>query len=97
MRKLYQAIRSLKAWPNRGRPGEDSTRDLLFLPLPYVAIYRVKGQGIEVLRIYHTAQDADELGMPLEPPAHDHLLLRIKRDRISTVRVQIAIKRILPA
>src|ERR1039458_5641106 len=36
-------------------------------------------------------------GVPLKPPAHDHLLFRIKRHRISPVRVQIAIKRILPA
>jgi len=57
MRKLYQAIRSLKEWPHRGRPSEDGTRELLFPPLPYVAVYRVNEQSIEVLRIYHTAQD----------------------------------------
>ncbi len=58
MRKLYQAIRSLKESPHRGRPGsEDGTRELLFHPLPYIAVYRVKEQDIEVLRIYHAAQD----------------------------------------
>jgi plasmid stabilization system protein ParE len=29
----------------------------LFHPLPYIAVYRVKEQSIEVLRIYHAAQD----------------------------------------
>jgi plasmid stabilization system protein ParE len=29
----------------------------LFHPLPYIAVYRVKEQDIEVLRIYHAAQD----------------------------------------
>jgi hypothetical protein len=29
----------------------------LFLPMPYVAVYRVNGQSIEVLRIYHGAQN----------------------------------------
>jgi plasmid stabilization system protein ParE len=29
----------------------------LFPPLPYVAVYRVKGKSVEVLRIYHAAQD----------------------------------------
>jgi plasmid stabilization system protein ParE len=29
----------------------------LFPPLPYVAVYRVKEQTIEVLRIHHGAQD----------------------------------------
>ncbi len=57
MRKLYEVIRSLKAMPHRGRPGrEEGTRELVFPPLPYVAIYRVKEQSIEVLRIYHGAQ-----------------------------------------
>jgi addiction module RelE/StbE family toxin len=58
IRKLYEAIRSLKEWPHRGRVGrEEGTREILFPPLPYVAVYRVKEQSIEVLRIYHAAQD----------------------------------------
>ena len=55
---MYEAIRSLKELPQRGRPGrEDGTRELLFPPTPYIAVYRVKEQSIEVLRIYHAAQD----------------------------------------
>jgi len=47
----------LKASPHRGRPGrENGTREILFPPLPYVAVYRVKEQMIEVVRIYHGAQ-----------------------------------------
>lgn len=58
MRKLYEAIRSLEQSPNRGRMGrEEGIRELLFPPLPYVAVYRVKEQSVEVLRVYHTAQD----------------------------------------
>ena len=58
MRKLYEAIRSRKESPQPGRLGhEDGTRELLFPPTPYIAVYRVKGQSIEVLRIYHAAQD----------------------------------------
>jgi toxin ParE1/3/4 len=58
IRKIYDAIQSLKEWPHLGRAGcEEETRELLFPPLPYVAIYRVKEQSIEVLRIYHGAQD----------------------------------------
>jgi plasmid stabilization system protein ParE len=29
----------------------------LFPPMPYVAVYRVRENMIEVLRIYHAAQD----------------------------------------
>ena len=58
LRKLYEAIRSLKESPHRGRLGrEDGTRELLFPPMPYIAVYRVQEQSIEVLRIYHAAQD----------------------------------------
>lgn len=58
LRKLYDTIRSLRQSPYRGRPGsEPDTREVVFPPLPYVAVYRVKGEAIEVLRIYHGAQD----------------------------------------
>ena len=58
MRRLYGAIRDLKQWPGRGRPGrEEGTREILFPPAPYVAVYRVREQTIEVMRIYHSAQD----------------------------------------
>ena len=57
MGKLYETIRSLKQSPHRGRPGsEEGTREILFPPLPYVAVYRVKEQTIQVVRIYHGAQ-----------------------------------------
>jgi toxin ParE1/3/4 len=53
IRRLYQAIRSLKEGPNQGRLGrEEGTRVLPFPPLPYIAIYRVKEGTVEILRIY---------------------------------------------
>ena len=56
--KLYDGIRSLKTFPHRGRKGrEEGTRELVFAPLPYVAVYRVKGDAIEVLHIHHAARD----------------------------------------
>jgi toxin ParE1/3/4 len=60
VRKLYVAIQSLAKWPHVGRVGrEEGTRELLFLPLPYIAVYRVTEQTIEVVRIYHGAQDLE--------------------------------------
>ena len=57
MRKLYEKIRALKDAPYVGRPGVvEGTRELLFSPMPYVAVYRVDGQTIEIWRIYHAAQ-----------------------------------------
>ena len=58
MRKLYGMIGALKKWPHSGRMGrETGTRELLFSPLPYVCVYRVTAQDVEILRIYHTSQD----------------------------------------
>lgn len=58
MRKLYEKIRALKDAPYLGRPGRvQGTREILFPPLPYIAVYRVHEQSIEILRIYHTAQN----------------------------------------
>jgi toxin ParE1/3/4 len=58
IRKLHEAVCSLKESPNRGRLGRvDGIREPLFLPLPYIAVYRVNEQVIEMLRIYHAAQD----------------------------------------
>jgi toxin ParE1/3/4 len=58
VRKLYGILRELKRWPSRGRPGREAgTREIFFPPTPYVAVYRVTAQTIEVVRIYHAAQD----------------------------------------
>jgi toxin ParE1/3/4 len=58
MRKLYQAIYSLTDSPQHGRLGrEDETRELFFPPLPYVAVYRIRDQSIEVLRVDHSSQN----------------------------------------
>lgn len=56
--RLYETIRSLKQSPYRGRPGRvEGTREILFRSLPYIAVYRVRESDIEILRVYHTAQD----------------------------------------
>ena len=33
------------------------TDELVFAPLPYIAVYRVKEEVVEILRIYHSAQN----------------------------------------
>jgi len=58
VRTIYQHIRSLKTMPNRGRLGHRSgTRELALTPLPYVVVYSVKTEAVEILHIYHGAQD----------------------------------------
>ncbi|HCC55819.1 MAG TPA: type II toxin-antitoxin system mRNA interferase toxin, RelE/StbE family [Solibacterales bacterium] len=58
LRALYQRIRSLKNSPYRGRSGHrGGTRELPLTPLPYVVVYSVKPEAIEILHIHHGAQD----------------------------------------
>jgi plasmid stabilization system protein ParE len=50
-----------KAWsPSRigdAKVKIQGTRELTFSPLPYIAVYLVKGDTVEILHIWHGAQD----------------------------------------
>ena len=53
---IVQGISGLDTFPNRGRPGRiEGTRDLVFVSLPFVAVYEVQ-EEVRVLRILHGAQ-----------------------------------------
>ena len=52
-------LRRTPAWqhPKSGRPGRVAgTLELVIPRLPYIVPYRIKGDAIEVLRIYHAAR-----------------------------------------
>jgi hypothetical protein len=47
---------SLGAMPNRGRIGRIAgTRELV--SAPFIIVYRIEAEIVEILRIYHSAQD----------------------------------------
>ena len=55
-RTIIDGIAALHTFPNRGRPGRvEETRELVFTPLPFVAVYEVNDE-VHVLRILHGAQ-----------------------------------------
>jgi plasmid stabilization system protein ParE len=55
---LYEGCATLKDLPHRGRPGRmKGRRELVFPPLPYIAVYQIKEHAVEISRIYHAAQD----------------------------------------
>ena len=57
---IFERIEQLVSFPRRGRAGrEEGTRELVLVPLPYVAVYRVRGSTIEILHIWHGAQNRD--------------------------------------
>ena len=55
---VYNSIRSLKNMPNRDRLGREiGTRELVLAPLPYIVVYRVNGDAVEILHIHHGSRD----------------------------------------
>jgi len=57
-RTIYNGVDSLRTFPRRGRIGRTpGTRELLFVPLPYIAVYQIANDQIIVARIRHAAQN----------------------------------------
>ena len=55
--ELQAAVTQLQAHPGMGRAGRvPGTRELV-LHKNYIAIYRVRGDDVEILRLHHTAQN----------------------------------------
>ena len=54
---IQAAIRSLAELPHRGRPGRwPGTRELIIPGTPYIVPYRLEGEVIEILRVFHGAR-----------------------------------------
>ena len=54
---LYEGIGRLVGFPDSGRPGRvEGTRELVYPALPFVAVYRVTAEAVEIARILHGRQ-----------------------------------------
>lgn len=57
VRRVLYAVAALAEQPALGRPGRISgTRELVVLKTRYIVPYRVLGQTVEVLRVFHTSR-----------------------------------------
>jgi toxin ParE1/3/4 len=57
LRILYDVEHLLPDNPHIGRPGRvPGTRELVIPPTPYIVPYRVQGESIQILRVYHGAR-----------------------------------------
>ena len=55
--ELQEAVTKLQAHPGMGRAGRvPGTRELV-LHKNYIAIYRVRGDDVEILRLHHAARN----------------------------------------
>ena len=54
---IFDAAHSLVPFPNKGRPGhEPGTRELVIQRFPYLVVYELSDNAIEILRVLHTSQ-----------------------------------------
>jgi addiction module RelE/StbE family toxin len=54
---IYDSAGSLKSFPTKGRTGRvEGTRELPLPPLPFVVVYRVLKDLVEIANVVHGAQ-----------------------------------------
>jgi addiction module RelE/StbE family toxin len=57
VRRVLEAVAQLADQPSLGRPGRvPGMRELAVLKTRYIVPYRVRGQTIEILRVFHTSR-----------------------------------------
>jgi toxin ParE1/3/4 len=55
--KIIKAVSLLKEQPGLGRVGRlPGTKELVVPQTPYIVPYRVKGDFLQILRVYHTSR-----------------------------------------
>lgn len=58
IRTLYDAARSLKRFPNRGRIGQkEGTRELVVARTPYIIVYGVDQEMVHIFRVFHASME----------------------------------------
>jgi plasmid stabilization system protein ParE len=57
VQRVWDAVAMLAGQPGMGRPGRVAgTRELVVSKTRYVLPYRVRGETIEILRVFHTSR-----------------------------------------
>lgn len=57
-RRIYDTCQTLAEFPYRNRKSRIQGKyDLIFTNLPYIVVYRIRNDEVEIIRVYHSAQD----------------------------------------
>jgi plasmid stabilization system protein ParE len=57
VQRVLDAVAQLAQQPGLGRPGRvPGTRELVVSRTRYIVPYRVRGETVEILRVFHTSQ-----------------------------------------
>jgi addiction module RelE/StbE family toxin len=60
--RIEQLVKRLATFPESGRVGHiPGTRELVVPGLPYLVVYRVTPDAVEILRVFHTSRNWPEL------------------------------------
>jgi toxin ParE1/3/4 len=55
--RITSLVMKLADFPFMGRPGRcASTRELVVSKTPYIVMYRLRGQNVEILRVVHSSR-----------------------------------------
>jgi toxin ParE1/3/4 len=55
--RIVEAAGRLAAFPGLGRPGRVAgTHELVILPTPYIVVYRLSSEHVEILAVLHSAR-----------------------------------------
>ena len=61
VKRVFTAVAMLAKQPGLGRPGRvPGTRELIVAKTRYIVPYRVQGETVEVLRVFHTSRRPPE-------------------------------------
>jgi toxin ParE1/3/4 len=57
VQRIATAVEQLATYPSSGRIGRaPGTRELIVTRTPYIVPYRVRGDAVEILRVFHAAR-----------------------------------------
>jgi len=57
VKRVLEAVSTLAEQPGLGRPGRvPGTRELIVANTRYIVPYRVRGETVEILRVFHTSR-----------------------------------------
>lgn len=57
VKRVLDAVAQLEQQPGLGRPGRvPGTRELIVANTRYIVPYRVRGETVEILRVFHTSR-----------------------------------------
>ena len=56
--RIESAVDRLASFPGSGRIGQvPGTRELVIAGLPYIVVYRISAEFVDILRVFHASQD----------------------------------------